>query len=208
MAGAASSRKAALGFRTHSGWASAVLAAGRGGVIEILDRRHVVLCDSAREGSKQPFHAAEPMPFAQGQSHVALCRENTAVLARDAVSAARAICERRGFQLSGVCVITASGRALPDLATILASHALIHAAEGVFYRDAVVEAAEALNIKPARLKATDALSHIAEQLDTGEAVITKTLRDFGKSVGPPWTSDEKLATLAAWSLLTGLAVTL
>src|SRR5689334_19091022 len=120
MAGAAKFRKAALGFRTHSGWAAAVLAAGRGGAIEILDRRHVALCDSSRQDAKQPFHAAEPMPFAQAESHIALCRKTTEKLARDAVSAAVAICENQKLRLSGVCVITASGRALPDLATILA----------------------------------------------------------------------------------------
>lgn len=201
MAGAAKSRKAALGFRTHSGWAAAVLAAGRGGAIEILDRRHVALCDSARVDSKQPFHAAEAMPFAQAESHIALCRAAAAKLARDAIGGAQALCEQKGVRLSGVCVIMASGRALPELAAILTSHALIHAAEGEFYRDAVARAAEALGIKAARLKGAEALSHVATQLDLGEAGMTKKLIEIGRAVGRPWTSDEKLATLAAWSLL-------
>jgi hypothetical protein len=203
MAGAAKSRKVALGFRTHSGWASAILAAGRGSAIEILDRRHVALCDSASEGAKQPFHAAEPMPFAQAESHIALCREATAVLARDAIKTAGMTCERWGARLSGVCIITASGRALPDLRAILASHALIHAAEGEFYRDALVGAAEAMGVKASRLKETEALSHVGLRMDIGEAAMTKKLVEIGKTVGRPWTSDEKLATLAAWSLLAG-----
>ena len=203
MAGTAKSRKAALGFRTHSGWASAILAAGRGSMIEILDRRQFALCDSEVEGSKQPFHAAEPMPIVQAESHLALCRNATAVLAQEAIETARTICERQSVRLSGICVITASGRTLPDLAAILASHALIHAAEGEFYRDALQEAAKALDVKTTRLKAADALAHVAEQLDTGEAAVTKALTELGKTIGRPWTSDEKLATLAAWSLLAG-----
>jgi len=201
MAGAAKSRKAALGFRTHSGWALSVLAAGRGGAIEVLDRRHVVLCDSEKDGSKQPFHAAEPMPLAQAESHIALCRKATDGLAREAIKTAQVICEHQGVNLFGICVITSSGRALPDLATILASHALIHAAEGDFYRDAILAAAQLLNIPASRLKAADALPHLAAQTDIGEADITKMLTAIGKTVGRPWTSDEKLATLAAWSLL-------
>ena len=201
MAGAAKSRKAAVGFRTHSGWASLVLAAGRGEAIEILDRRHIALCDSRLPGSKEPFHAAEPMPFAQAESHIALCRETTDRLARDAVGAARKLCEQMAVQLCGVCVIAASGRGLPDLASILASHALIHAAEGEFYRDAVVEAAKAMGITAARLKAGDALSHLAVQMGIGEAAVTNRLTEIGRLAGRPWTADEKLATLAAWSLL-------
>lgn len=203
MAGTAKSRKAALGFRTHSGWASAILAAGRGGTIKILDRRHIALCDSTREGAKQPFHAAESMPFAQAEDHIALCRKATAKLADDAMKTARMICERQGMRLSGVCVIAASGRALPDLAGILASHALIHAAEGEFYRDAIIAAAASAGIRAARLKAADALFRVAEQLDTNEDAMTRALTEMGETVGRPWTSDEKLAALAAWSLLAG-----
>lgn len=201
MAGAAKLRKAALGFRTHSGWASAVLVAGRGDAIAILDRCHVVLCDSAGANSKQPFHAAEPMPFAQAESHIALCRKASENLAREAARAALVMCEQKSVRLSGVCVITASGRALPGLANILASHALIHAAEGEFYRDAILAAAKALDIKATRLKANDALAHVAMQLGMSEGAINRALTEIGKTVGRPWTSDEKLATLAAWSLL-------
>src|SRR5690348_13193930 len=185
MAGAAKSRKAALGFRTHSGWASSVLAAGRGGAIEVLDRRHVVLCDSEKDGSKQPFHAAEPMPLAQAESYIALCREATDGQAHEAIKTAQVICEHQGVNLCGICVITSSGRALPDLATILASHALIHAAEGEFYRDAILAAAQLLNIPASRLKAADALPHLAAQTDIGEADITKMLIAMGKAVGRP-----------------------
>ena len=201
MAGAAKLRKAALGFRTHSGWASAVLAAGRGDVIEILDRRYVALCDSANPGTKQPFHAAEPMPFAQAESHIALCRKNSGRLAREAVGAALRLCQQKDLRLVGVCVIAASGRPLPDLRAILASHALIHAAEGEFYRDAIVEAAKALGVKTARLKEVDALSLVSQQTDIGQSALIKKLVEMKKTAGKPWGADEKLATLAAWSLL-------
>jgi hypothetical protein len=203
MAGAAKLRKAALGFRTHSGWACTILATGRGREIAILERRRIGLCDPAKESAKQPFHAAEPMPFAQAESHIALCRKTAIDFARHAIIATQTSCKRHGFHLSGVCVITASGRALPDLRTILASHALIHAAEGEFYRDAVVEAALALDLAAARLKATDALAKMAERVGLGEAELGKMLVGLGKIAGRPWTADEKLATLAAWSLLPG-----
>ena len=141
MAGTSKGHGSALGFRTHSGWACAVLAAGRGDKVEILDRRHIVLHDPEAGGTKQPFHAAEPMPFAGAESHLALCREASGRLAHTAVMSLRAVSERHGLPLSGICVIAASGRLLPDLRKILSSHALIHAAEGEFYRDALIGAA-------------------------------------------------------------------
>jgi len=115
---------------------------------------------------------------------------------RHAVSAKRTACGSAAFASS-----RHPGALCRNLATILASHALIHTAEGEFYRDAILAAAQALTLKATRLKAVEAHSHVAMRTGMGEGAITKALRAIGKSVGPPWTSDEKLATLAAWSLL-------
>ena len=125
----------------------------------------------------------------------------TATLALEAVTGLRKISDRHGIRLSGVCVIAASGRALPDLRGILASHALIHAAEGEFYRDALLGAANALDIKAARLNRKEAAMQVAFLLGCGEHALTKKLGEIGKQIGRPWTLDEKFATLAAWWLL-------
>lgn len=201
MAGARNGRVAALGFRTHSGWACAILAAGRGDRIEIIERRRIILHDTANGKTKQPFHSAEPMSFAKAENYIAQCRNMTEALAREALIGLHAIAERRELPLSGICVIAASGRALPGLRDILASHALIHAAEGEFYRAALAGTAETMGLKATRLKAMQALAHVATQTDMSETGIATTLAGMGKTVGRPWTSDEKLATLAAWSLL-------
>ena len=201
MAGSAKGHKAALGFQTHSGWACAILAPGKGSNIEILHRARVMLHDPVIEGTKQPFHTAEPMPFAEAEAYISRCKAATATRALDVVTGLRKIADRRGIRLSGVCVITASGRALPDLRGILASHALIHAAEGEFYREALLDAADALGIKAARLNRKDAAMQVAFLLGCGEQALTKKLGDIGKRIGRPWTLDEKFATLAAWWVL-------
>lgn len=203
MTGTSKGRKAALGFRAHSGWACAMLVAGTKSGIEIIDRRHIELCDPKIEGSKQPFHYAEPMPFAKAESYIARCMKATDTLAHDAVAVLRAIADEKGLRLAGVCLTAASGRALPDLRGILASHTLIHAAEGEFYRDALARATEAAKLKISRVKENEAAVWTAARLGLGEGELRERLVEIGKFLGPPWSADEKFATMAAWLVLAG-----
>ena len=184
-------RRAALGFRAHSGWAAAILLSDD---LKILVRKRVELCDPRIEGSKQPFHHAEAMSFAKAESFIARCTLSTDALARDALASFDA-------KIAGVCILTASGRKLPDLRGILASHAAIHAAEGEFYRDALARACEAAKLKVNKLKERDAMTWTSSRLGLGEGDIRAKLAALGKAVGPPWTADEKLATLGAWLTL-------
>jgi hypothetical protein len=201
MAGRSPSHETALGIRTHSGWACAILATGHGDAIEILDRRRILLHDPKNDGTKQPYHAAEPLRFALAENHIGVCRKTTAGLARDAIAGFQYLSRSRDARLAGICVITGSGRALPDLRAILASHALIHAAEGEFYRNALLDAAAALKIPASRLNAARASASVAARLGIDEAVLAEMLGGIGKRIGRPWTVDEKLATMAAWMLL-------
>jgi hypothetical protein len=88
---------------------------------------------------------------------------------------------------------------LPDLGSVLASHALIHAAEGEFYRDAVARACARANIGVARMRERDIEGWAAARI--GEAQLKTALAAFGKALGPPWTADEKRATMVAWLVL-------
>ena len=77
----------ALGVRAHSGWAAYVVLAGHAKSPEILARGRMDLCDAAIAGSKQPFHEAEPMPFAAAEKFIARCTASTAKLAAKAIGA-------------------------------------------------------------------------------------------------------------------------
>jgi len=125
----------------------------------------------------------------------------TATLAREAMMSLKTASQHHRVQLSGACVIAASDRVLPDLRKILSSHALIHAAEGEFYRIALLGAAETMGIAGRRLNATEAVPRIASLLRISENTLMEKLDAIGKGAGRPWTSDEKLATMAVWMLL-------
>ncbi len=188
--------RSALGVRAHSGWAAYVLLAGDPEELDIVARGRMVLCDPKIEGSKQPFHQAEPMAFPAAKAFIARCTASTAELA------AREL-DRIEPAPSSCCVLTASGRPLPDLKGILASHAAIHAAEGEFYRDALAAACERRNIAVRRVRERDMEAEMLN-LPVGAAAAKARLTQFGRQVGAPWTQDEKLSALGAWLMLASL----
>ncbi len=201
MTATSAGRKAALGMRCHSGWAAVILVAGTRERVEILDRRGVQLCDPAIEDSKQPFHAAEALPFARAEAFIRRCRDATEALANRALEDLLVIAEANGRKLAGCGILSASGRKLPPLRDILASHALIHAAEGEFYRDAMATACERAKLPVVRIREREAFRQASDQIGLPESHLKQRLAALGKALGPPWTADQKLATLGGWIAL-------
>jgi hypothetical protein len=173
--------RAALGIRSHSGWAVVVAAT----TSEILDRRRIEIADLAIPGYRQPFHAAEGLPFDRAEALIHRCRESSLLLATAAI---RALTASLDYTVDRAAILFASGRPLPDLAAILRSHALIHTAEGEFFREILVSACQECGLPVIRIK---------ERELPDNPLIT----DLGRSLGPPWRQDEKRASLAAWAAL-------
>jgi hypothetical protein len=166
----------ALGFRAHSGWAVAV--AVRGAPV-VMERRRIVTAKV-----KQPYHAAEPLAFAKAEALIRKCREVSVGLAVEAI---RPILAAQAPACAAVLV----GRTLtlPPLESILKSHAMIHTAEGVFYREILVEACGKLGLRVERVPEKALATELGR------------VNGLGRMLGPPWTQDHKLATLAALSAL-------
>lgn len=186
---------AALGVRSHSGWAAYVVLAGDPKKPEILARDRMTLCDAGIKGSKQPFHEAEPMPFAKAEKFIERCTSSSLALASQAIDGVQ-----KQTPVHACCILTASGRPLPGLNDILASHALIHSAEGEFYRDVIEEACSKRKIEVRRVRERDMETEL-QKLPVAAAVAKARVVEFGKTLGPPWTQDEKLAALGAWLML-------
>jgi hypothetical protein len=182
----------ALGFRTHSGWTSAVAVAGSPAKPLVLIRQRMELA-SLDAGAKQPYHAAEPLEFADAAALIQRCRDSSMSLAEAGLNALLAQLDAQGHRVVGAGIVFASGRALPDLAAILKSHALIHTAEGEFFRDLVLRACARRSLPVTRITERDARDR--------DAKAWTHIDGLGKSLGPPWRQDEKLASLAAWTAL-------
>ena len=104
---------------------------------------------------------------------------------------ARAALRSQGHEVAACGVVLGSGKALPGLEGILASHVLIHMAEGEMFRDVLVWAAQEhrLTYTGVREKGLDATA-------------LQRIGSFGKLIGPPWTQDQTYATVAALMALT------
>jgi hypothetical protein len=198
---------AAVGFRAHSGWAAAVAVSGNPAAPQVLDRRRIVLADPKIPGSKQPFHAAEGLPYNAAQRLIQRCTHSTDSLAEQCVRALVEEVEREGYRVVGCGLLLASGRVLPDLAAILASHALIHTAEGEMFREALVRASARCGLEVSRVRERELFEKCAAAFRTTADSLNRRLAELGRPLGPPWTQDQKLAALVGLLALAAPAET-
>jgi hypothetical protein len=178
--------RAALGFRAHSGWAALVAVAGTIEAPRVLERRRIIVADPELPGSKQPYHAAAELPLPRAEALVRSAVESSRALAVEVLSARIKALRSQGHEVVSCGVVLGSGKALPGLENILASHALLHTAEGEMFRDVLVWAAKecGLPVTGVREKSLDPAS-------------LERIGSLGKLIGPPWTQDQKYATVAA-----------
>jgi hypothetical protein len=193
----------AIGVSVHSGWGAVVAIAGRQGMEEILLRRRVLIIDSKIAGSAQPYHYVVKKEIRAAETHLARCASESGRLAFEALSRLSTELRERGFILTSATILLSSARPLPDLEAILASHALIHTAEGEFFRQAFSSAFEKLKIPVTGIRARDLENSAANAFGRSASAIQKRIDGMGRSLGAPWTKDEKTAALAAAIVLAG-----
>jgi hypothetical protein len=194
----AAASRAALGFRAHSGWAALVAVAGPAGEPAAVLRRRVEL---SRRTPRQPFHAAEGRPLAQAENLVRRATDEAAANAEAAVRDAVAELRDAGREPVAGGLLLAAGRPLPALREILASHALIHAAEGELFRDVLRRATGACGLALVEVRERELEARAVRSLRRRAPDIQQRLAQWGKALGSPWTQDEKRAALAAWVAL-------
>jgi len=184
---------ASLGLRAHSGWAALVAVSGDPRAPEVLVRRRIELADPAIGGSKQPYHAAEGLALAAAEKLIRRCEEGSRKLALEAFRAAIAEVEKSGRNVVGCGLLLSSGRPLGDLADTLASHAKIHTADGEHFRDAIVHAAERCGLSITKVRERDVWERAAGKMRISVETFQTRIAAIGKTLGPPWRADEKLA---------------
>lgn len=190
-------KSAAIGIRVHSGWGALVALSGKNGAEEIIERRKVEIIDPKATGVIQPYHYVEEMELRAAERHLAKCATESRRLALEALQQTSAQLQDRGFTLVGSAILLSSARPLPDLDEILGSHALIHTAEGEFFRLAFRQAFERLEIPVIGIPERELDEHAQKAFGNATAEVHKNIDTAGRSLGPPWTLDEKRAALAA-----------
>lgn len=194
-------KRAAIGFRMHSGWGALVAVSQNAGGIEILERLRIVVIDPKIPRTKQPYHFSERLELAEAQKFLSKCFAASAQFAVAAIRECIESLRHRKCVVAGAAVVLASGRALPPLASILPSHALIHTAEGEFFREAVWKACQFLDIVVTGFRERDLNAATVAGFGKAAPKMLRQVVAAGRSIGPPWTTDQKTAAIAALLVL-------
>ena len=195
---------AVLGFRPHTYWTAVVALAGAPDDPRVIERRRI---EFATGLERFVFHQAADVDPAEARAMIARVRQSTQANAARHIGALVADLKRAGVAVRLAVTAAATAR-LPDrIEEILKSHARMHAAEGDFYRDVVASACAAVGLEVRRVIERD-LPVLAGALSPGhEPSPEARLKAMGAVLGPPWSEDYRLATLAAWLHLDGASLT-
>jgi hypothetical protein len=198
-------RAAAIGCRAHTGWAVLVVVAGGFVRPEILFRGRAELGDPAGRVRRNVYQAARALKTAEAAILVEAAE-------RIAVEQAAAALERtvreatgEGAVVRSCAVVTGAFPAAARLESILASHALAHAAEGRLYQGALLQSAEAHGLDTLAVPKRSIWEHGESALGVAEDELRLWIDQLRREVGPPWAQDQKLAALAAWIALARLS---
>jgi len=193
----------AIGLRAHSGWAAIVVVSGLPPAVTLLDRRIIEIADAGIRGSRQPYHAAENLRFPEAEQLIGRCISRTNEMAHEALGSLIKDLRQQGHEPTRCGLLLSSGRPLPKLKAVLASHALIHSAEGEMFREALRLAARRSKLSVTEIRERELIQTCSATLGIPEAGLQGHLSELGKRAGPPWRQDQKYATLAAWLALAG-----
>lgn len=188
-----------LGVSDHSGWAVMVAVGGDRNEVAVIDRRRLELCDPALP--RQAYHAAEHLALDEASTVVASVERSARTAAAEALGALVDELTRAGHDVSALAVAEGTAPVPDDLARILASHALLHAAEGQLFRDALVDGAAHASVDVVRFAKRTLAAEAADALGRDADQLVAEIAALGRPIGPPWRQDHKTAALAGWLAL-------
>jgi hypothetical protein len=194
-------RRAAMGIRVHSGWGALVAVSYEHGVIEVLDRRRVDITGTTDRGANQPYHAARILQLSEAETFLANAFASAHTAATSGLRQVMDVLWGQKYQVVGCAILMAAGRTLPSLERILAAHPLVHTAEGEFFREAFAKGSESNKIPVTKIKERNLEIALKEKFGRSAARTKSKVQLLGRTIGSPWTTDQKHATLAALLLL-------
>jgi hypothetical protein len=106
-----------------------------------------------------------------------------------------------GVVVRACAVVVGASAGGTTLESTLASHALVHAAEGRLYQRALLEGAEARGLASVAVPERSIWDEGEAALGVAGSELRHRLDQLRRGLGPPWARDQKLAALAAWIAL-------
>jgi hypothetical protein len=153
------------------------------------------LSDPATLATRQPYHDG----FGTAQQDPKIIANLTQTIERCAVTSVRALIEELAAEPTRACLVVGS---VIDPTTVANPHIRAHANEGRLFRTVLENALHAHGVETAVTVEKALLVEASRTLGRTAAALDRAVVRLGAG-RRPWRRDEKAATLAAWTLLSG-----
>ena len=189
-----------IGLRAKTARAIAVVLGGPSDAPFVLKKFEIALADPHTPATAQPYHEVMDLPWAESQKAVRKSAQKIEAIARIALTSLIKNLDSAGMKVSGVGIVGAKDK---DLARIGNFHIRAHAAEGVLFRRVLDLAADANGLRRRTYSDREFDELVKNEIGAQSAALKRKVNDLGRSLPPPWRTDEKQAATAAWLVLHG-----
>ena len=174
-----------------------VAATGSASDLKVLFRSRVELLPADASVPRFVYHRAAELTLSRASELVNVATQQAQAAAQLAVAEILRHMKSLGVTVKSTGVSAGTKSLTGDLAAILKSHALIHAAEGVLFQGAVVVACKNQGIPVVEASERELWASAATACDITESALRRQVDGLRKTLGPPWTADYKTATAIA-----------
>jgi hypothetical protein len=192
------SKSVTIGFRARTGRSIAVVLGGVVASPFVIKKFEIKLTDPKLPATSQPYHEVMELTWEASQKAVRKSVRAIEAVAQKTFAKLVKELEANGLAVKGAGVVGSKDR---DLARIGNYHIRAHAAEGILFRRVLEHAAEAHGVRARNFPDRELEKIATSELRLSPNQVKQTLSDLGRSLDPPWRSDEKQAATAAWLML-------
>lgn len=185
---------AAIGLKAKTGRAIAVVLSGPANAPQLIKRTELILTDPRVPETFQPYHAVMELPWKESEEKVVPFIRAIEEIAANALSELIHELRSQGLTVVGVGI---AGGADRDLSKIGSYHIRAHAAEGLLFRQALEFAAQANKLPHRTFVEKTLQAQAAAELGCTVTTLNNSLAAFGRTAGPPWRIDQRVAALSA-----------
>ena len=178
-----------------------VVVAGGVAQPEVVFRGRGELGDPSGTVRRNVYHAARRLEPAAAADLVEAGEQIAAIQARAVLERALREAGDAGAAVRSCAVVVGTHTGEPRFESILASHALVHAAEGRLYQRALLQSAASRGLETVPIPKRSLWEEGEAALGIAEDELRHRIDELRRQVGPPWAEDQKLAALAAWIAL-------
>lgn len=189
---------AAIGLKAKTGRAIAVVLSGPTDAPQLIKRTELILTDPRVPATFQPYHEVMELPWSESEKRVVPFIRAIEKIAAKALAELVHELRSQGVRVVGLGIAGAADR---DLSKIGNYHIRAHAAEGLLFRQVLEFAAKANKLPHCAFIEKTLQTEVASELGCTIAKLNNSLNTLGRSAGPPWRTDQRVAATAAWLAL-------